>query len=143
MTTRIFVPRDAAALSVGAEEVADAVAAEIVTRKLDAKLVRNGSRGLLWLEPLLEVETSKGRVGYGNVTASDVTAIFDAGLGNAHKLNVGLVEEISYLKKQERLTFVRCGITDPLSLEDYEAHGGLKGLKKALEMAPTAIVQAV
>jgi formate dehydrogenase iron-sulfur subunit len=143
MAMKIFVPCDAAALSVGAEEVADAVHAQIVARKLDAKVVRNGSRGLLWLEPLLEVETPKGRVGYGNATASDVKSIFEMGLGKAHKLSVGLVDEISYLKKQERLTFARCGITDPLSLEDYEAHGGLKGLKRALEMAPAAIVQAV
>jgi formate dehydrogenase iron-sulfur subunit len=143
MTTRIFVSSDAAALSMGAEAVATAVRNEIVSRKADAKLVRNGSRGLLWLEPLLEVETPKGRVGYGPVTPADVKAIFDAGLGAAHKLNVGVVEAIPYFAKQERLTFARCGITDPLSLEDYEAHGGLKGLRKALEMAPAAIVQAV
>jgi len=143
MTVKVFVSCDAAAISVGAEAVATAVHAEIVSRKLDATLVRNGSRGLLWLEPLVEVETPKGRVGYANVKPSDVKSIFDAGLGAAHKLSVGLVEEIPYLKKQERLTFARCGITDPLSVEDYEAHGGLKGLKKALEMAPAAIVQAV
>jgi formate dehydrogenase iron-sulfur subunit len=143
MTTRIYVPCDAAALSVGAEAVAKAVHAEIVTRKLDLKLVRNGSRGLLWLEPLLEVETPKGRIGYGPVKPSDVKGIFDAKLAAPHVLNLGRVDDIPYLAKQQRLTFARCGITDPLSLEDYEAHGGLKGLRKALEMAPAAIVQAV
>ena len=136
MTIRIFVPSDSAALSMGADEVAHAVKTEIAARKLDAKMVRNGSRGLLWLEPLLEVETPQGRVGYGPVTVADVKAIFDAGLGKAHKLNVGVVDEIPYLKNQQRLTFARCGITDPLSLEDYEAHGGLKGLRKALAMTP-------
>jgi formate dehydrogenase iron-sulfur subunit len=143
MTTRIFVPCDAAALSMGADEVAHAVKTEIAARKLDAVLVRNGSRGMLYLEPLVEVETPSGRVGYGNVTAADVKSIFEAGLGSAHKLNVGLVEEIPYLKKQERLTFARCGITDPLSLEDYEAHGGLAGLRKALGLAPADIVKEV
>ena len=143
MTKRIFVSCDAAALSVGAEAVATAVQNEIAARKLDAKLVRNGSRGLLWLEPLLEVETPAGRVGYGPVLPADVKSIFDGGLGAAHKLNLGLVEAIPYFAKQERLTFARCGITDPVSLEEYEAHGGLKGLKKALEMTPAAIVQAV
>src|SRR6267142_2185209 len=143
MTTRIYVPCDAAALSVGAEAVAKAVHAEIVTRKLGLKLVRNGSRGLLWLEPLLEIETPKGRIGYGPVKASDVNGIFNAGLAAPHALNLGRVDDIPYLAKQQRLTFARCGITDPLSLEDYEAHGGLKGLRKALEMAPAAIVQAV
>jgi formate dehydrogenase iron-sulfur subunit len=143
MTTRIFVPMDAAALSVGAGPVAAAVRAEIATRKLDAVLVRNGSRGLLWLEPLLEIETPEGRIGYGPVTASDVKGIFDAGPKANHPLKLGLVEAIPYLAKQQRLTFARCGITDPISMEDYEAHGGLKGLRRALEMAPAAIVQAV
>src|SRR5258706_9922079 len=143
MTTRIVVSLDAAALSVGAGPVAAAVRAEIAARKLDAKLVRNGSRGLLWLEPLLEIETPEGRIGYGPVTASDVKSIFDAGPNGDHPLKVGLVEAIPYLAKQQRLTFARCGITDPISMEDYEAHGGLTGLRRALDMAPAAIVQAV
>src|SRR6266852_272915 len=143
MTTRIFVPMDAAALSVGAGPVAAAVRAEIAARKLDAKLVRNGSRGLLWLEPLLEIETQEGRIGYGPVTASDVKSIFDAGPKADHPLKLGLVEAIPYLAKQQRLTFARCGITDPISMEDYETHGGLIGLRRALDMAPAAIVQAV
>ncbi len=143
MTMRIFVPGDAAALSVGAEAVAEAVQAEILSRRLDAKLVRNGSRGLLWMEPLLEVETAKGRIGYGAVKASDIKSIFDAGLGGAHPLNVGRVDDIAYLKNQQRLTFARCGITDPLSIADYEAHGGLTGLRRALDMAPADIVKEV
>src|SRR6266700_8399868 len=143
MTTRIFVPMDAAALSVGAEPVAAAVRAEIAARKLDAVLVRNGSRGLLWLEPLLEIETPEGRIGYGPVTAADVKSIFDAGPKADHPLKLGLVEAIPYLAKQQRLTFARCGITDPISMEDYEARGGLAGLRRALDMAPAAIVQAV
>src|SRR5689334_19381425 len=100
MTMRIFVPLDAAALSVGAEAVASAVAAEITARKLDAKLVRNGSRGLLWLEPLLEVETPEGRIGYGPVTASDVKAILAADPKGDHPLKLGLVDAIPYLAKQ-------------------------------------------
>jgi formate dehydrogenase iron-sulfur subunit len=143
MSIRIFVPSDSAALSMGAEAVAHAVSAEISSRKLDAVLVRNGSRGLFWLEPLLEVETPEGRVGYGPVKVSDLKSIFDGGLGAAHPLHLGLVEKIPYLANQQRLTFARCGITDPLSLEDYEAHGGLKGLRRALEMAPADIVKEV
>ena len=103
MTKRIFVSCDAAALSMGAEAVATAVQNEIVSRRLDAKLVRNGSRGMLWLEPLLEVETAEGRVGYGPVTPADVKAIFDHP-GGPHKLNLGLVEKIPYFAKQQRLT---------------------------------------
>src|SRR4051794_30814327 len=144
MTMRIFVPCDAAALSMGANAVAEAVATEIAARKLDAVLVRNGSRGLLWLEPLLEIETGHGRIGYGPVKPSDVKSIFDDGLsGNKHPLNLGIVDEIPYLKNQQRLTFKRCGITDPLSLEDYEAHDGLKGLRRALQITPADIVKEV
>src|SRR6266566_1207597 len=143
MTMRIFVSLDAAALSVGAEAVVGAVQAEIAAGKLDAILVRNGSRGLLWLEPLLEIETLEGRIGYGPVTPSDVKSILDAGPKADHPLKLGLVETIPYLAKQQRLTFARCGITDPISMEDYEAHGGLEGLRKALDMAPAAIVQEV
>jgi formate dehydrogenase iron-sulfur subunit len=144
MTMRIFVPCDAAALSMGADAVADAVVSEIAARKLDAVLVRNGSRGLLWLEPLVEIETGHGRIGYGPVKPSDVKSIFDDGLaGKKHKLNLGVVDEIPYLKNQQRLTFKRCGITDPLSLQDYEAHDGLKGLRRALQMPPADIVKEV
>ncbi len=141
----VFVPRDAAALSVGADEVAAAIAAEAKKLKKDVKIVRNGSRGMLYLEPLIEVQTAKGRVAYGPVSAQDVPDLFKAGLldGKAHKLGHGLTEEIPYFKKQERLTFARCGITDPLSIEDYRAHGGFEGLSKALKMKPIDIVTDV
>ncbi len=145
MTTRIYVPGDAAALSVGAEDVDAAVRAEIAGRKLDAVVVRNGSRGLFWLEPLIEVETPGGRIAYGPVTADDVPGLFAAGLleGKPHALCHGPTAEIPYLKNQERLTFARCGVIDPLSLDDYLAHEGYRGLKRALTMAPAAIVDEV
>ncbi|WP_045836884.1 NADH-quinone oxidoreductase subunit NuoF [Hyphomicrobium sp. 99] len=142
---KVFVPRDAAALSVGADEVAAAISSEAKKRKLDVEIVRNGSRGMLYLEPLVEVETSNGRVAYGPVAASDVAGLFDAGFleGKAHALGHGLTEEIPYFKNQERLTFARCGITDPLSIEDYRKHGGYQGLAKALQMKPIDIVTEV
>ena len=142
---KIYVPCDAGALALGADAVAAAVAKEIKARRIDATLVRNGSRGMFWLEPLVEVETPKGRVAYGPVLASDVAELFDAGLadGKTHRLCLGLTEQIPFLAKQERLTFARCGITDPVSLADYIAHGGYKGLQKALTMTPEAIVEEV
>ena len=142
---RVFVPVDASALSVGAEEVAAAVAAEAVRRGVKIALVRNGSRGLFWLEPMVEVETKAGRVAYGPVSADDVAGLFEADFlaGGKHKLCLGLTEEIPYLKRQERLTFARCGIINPLSIEDYRAHGGFAGLEKALAMAPKDIVETV
>ncbi|MBL8703551.1 MAG: formate dehydrogenase, partial [Rhodospirillales bacterium] len=145
MTLRIFVPRDAAALSVGAHEVALAIRAEIEKHGIDAKIVRTGTRGMLFLEPLVEIETPAGRVGYGPVDVEDVAQLFAAGfpLDVSHPTRIGLVEQHPYFASQQRLIFARCGITDPLSIEEYAAHGGLKGLRKALAMAPADIVQQV
>jgi len=142
---RVFVPIDAAALSVGAGAVAAAIEAEAKRRCVEITLVRNGSRGLLWLEPLVEIETAAGRIAYGPVTAADVPGLFEAGFlaGGAHKLSLGPTEEIPYLKAQQRLTFARCGITDPLSIADYAAHGGWRGLDTALTLAPQAIVETI
>ncbi|MDX1484230.1 MAG: NADH-quinone oxidoreductase subunit NuoF [Alphaproteobacteria bacterium] len=141
----VYVPRDAAALSVGAEAVAQAVAGEATRRDADIRLVRNGSRGLMWLEPLVEVETDAGRFAYGPVAEEDVAGLFDAGFlsGADHPLGHGLTEEIPFLARQERVTFARCGVIDPLSIDDYTAHGGFAGLTTALKMTPDEIVAEV
>ncbi|RSZ41677.1 formate dehydrogenase beta subunit [Variovorax beijingensis] len=143
--TVIYVPRDSAALAVGADPVARQIEAQAHVRNADVRIVRNGSRGLFWLETLVEVATPQGRVAYGPVTGADVAGLFDAGFlsGGAHALNLGLTDEIPYLKKQERLTFARMGVTDPVSVPDYEAHEGFAGLRRALALAPAEIVQQV
>jgi formate dehydrogenase iron-sulfur subunit len=145
VSAKIYVPRDSGALALGAGKVAEAIASEIKARGINAKLVRNGSRGLYWLEPMVEVETASGRVAYGPVTARDVPSLFDADFlsGGKHALALGDAEKIPYLARQTRLTFARVGITDPVSLDDYKAHGGLAGLEKALKMTPAEIVQQV
>ncbi len=142
---RIFVPRDMAAVAVGANEIAQAIADEAAKRKLSVQIVRNGSRGLLWLETLVEIQTPAGRVAYGPVELEDVASLFDADWlsGGEHALGHGLTDAIPYLKKQERLTFARVGITDPVSLKDYQTLGGFRGLEKALGMAPAEIVEEV
>jgi formate dehydrogenase iron-sulfur subunit len=138
---RIFVPRDALALALGADEVAAAL------RDLcpEATIIRNGSRGMAWLEPLVEVETADGRIGYGPVGPEDVAGLIEAGFtgGGAHPKRIGRPEDQPFLARQTRLTFARCGITDPLSLSDYRQHGGLAGLTRALTLAPAAIVEEV
>ncbi|HWC29511.1 MAG TPA: NADH-quinone oxidoreductase subunit NuoF [Dehalococcoidia bacterium] len=143
--TRVFVPIDAAALSVGAGRVSDAIEREAASRGADVTLVRNGTRGMLWLEPLVEVETPEGRIAYGPVTPDDVPSLFDAGFleGKTHALHLGPTEAIPYFAEQERLTFARCGLTDPLSLEDYTNNDGYAGLRHALTMEPAAIVEEV
>ncbi len=141
----IYVPRDSAALALGADEVAQALVAEATRRKVNIELVRNGSRGLFWLEPLVEVATAQGRVAYGPVQPEDVASLFEAGFhtGGPHPLGLGRTEDIDFLRRQERLTFARMGITDPLSLADYQAHEGYAGLRQALALQPTEVVQQV
>ena len=145
MSVRVFIPRDAGALCVGAEEVAIALHKAAETRGFPIEIVRNGSRGMYWLEPLVEVATDQGRVGYGPVAVKDIDGLLDAGFlqGGEHALRLGLVEELPWLKNQTRLTFARVGIVDPRSVEDYRAHKGCDGLKKALEAGPEGIIEEV
>lgn len=136
---RFFIPQDTTALACGAEAVAQAL--------LDANIepVRNGSRGMFWLEPLLEVETAQGRIGFGPVSDKDVATILKALESDAssHDLYLGAVDEIEYLASQQRLTYARAGLGDPLCLENYQALDGFNGLKRALTMTPQQIVDEV
>ena len=145
MRARVFISRDSGALCVGAEEVARALFKAAEKRGLDVEIVRTGSRGMYWLEPTIEVARPEGRIGYGPVKPADIDSLLDAGMldGGKHPLSLGLVEDIPFFKKQTRLTFARVGIIDPRSLEDYKAHGGYKGLDKAIAVGPEAIVEEV
>ncbi|KGJ09323.1 formate dehydrogenase beta subunit [Paracoccus sphaerophysae] len=135
---RVWVPIDAAARALGADDVADAIRREAAARGVEITLTRNGSRGMIWLEPLVEVEIDGVRMGFGPMTPEDVPALFDPG----HPRALGPVDELPWMKAQSRLTFARVGVIDPLSLDDYQAHGGLAGLRAAIA-APEVIVQAV
>ena len=145
MSITVYVPRDSTAIALGAHAVAAAIEAEAAKRQITIKLVRNGSRGIFWLEPLVEVATAAGRIAYGPVMPEDVASLFDADFlhGGAHALAQGLTEEIPFLKNQERLTFARVGITDPVSLDDYLAHEGFAGLRNALTLTQEQIAQQV
>ncbi|TPJ27663.1 MULTISPECIES: formate dehydrogenase beta subunit [unclassified Mesorhizobium] len=145
MIPRIYVPADSGALALGAEKVAKAIEKELKERGVEAKIVRNGSRGAYFLEPMVEVATAEGRVAYGPVKPSDVKSLFDSGFlkGGHHKRWLGSPDKIPFFAKQTRLTFARCGIIDPLSLDSYKSHGGLNGLQNAVAMAPADIVKQV
>jgi formate dehydrogenase iron-sulfur subunit len=145
MATRVFISRDAAAQGLGADETAAALLAAAAAAGREISITRVGSRGMVWLEPLVEVEHKGQRIAYGPVTAAEVPALIQAGLLDAapHALRHGRVEDIPYFARQERLTFARVGITDPVSVDDYLAHGGYQGLKRALTLAGAAIVQEV
>ena len=145
MSIRIFVPRDTSAIACGADAVARKIQSEADDRGIDATIVRNGSRGLCWLEPLVEVDMGEGRYGFGPIEVDEVAGLFDVGFAliSPHPKALGLVEELPWLKRQHRQCFLRNGVTDPLSLDDYRVHGGWCGLENALRMAPEVIVECV
>jgi formate dehydrogenase iron-sulfur subunit len=145
MSITVYIPCDSSALSLGANEVAVSIEAEAASNGTSVNIVRNGSRGMFWLEPLVEVATPQGRIAYGPVTSNDVPSLFKADFlhGGEHPLKLGLTEDIAFLKKQERLTFARVGITDPVSIQDYIGHEGYRGLKRALNMSGADIVKQV
>ena len=137
--TRVFVPMDFAALALGADAVAHVLKGVAQTRKLDIEVVRTGSRGMHWLEPLVEIETARGRIGYGPIKASDVPALVDAGLleGKANPSCIGVVDDHPWLKRQTRVTFARCGVVDPLAPYEWT------GLNRARELGPAATIDVV
>ncbi len=143
--TRLFISRDSTALSLGAELVVNAVQGHAAAKGLNIEIIRNGSRGLYWLEPLIEIETAKGRVAYGPVQPEEVAELFDKGLleGAQHPLFLGNIEELPFFKNQNRLTFARVGLIDPIDISEYQAHGGYRGLKNALALEQAAIVKHV
>jgi formate dehydrogenase iron-sulfur subunit len=145
MSLRLFLPADAAARAVGADRVASALLAEARRQNLALELVRTGSRGLFWLEPMLEVASSAGRLAFGPVTVADVPGLLERGrpFHRGHPLCLGPTEDMAFLKRQTRITFERCGIIDPLSLSDYRAHGGWRGLERARTLGPAATVDEV
>jgi formate dehydrogenase iron-sulfur subunit len=145
MSVTVFVPCDAFARALGANRIAAVIERQALERGLDLVVRRNGSRGMAWLEPLVEVETNDGRIGYGPVAEEDVASLFDAGFltGGEHHLRAGRPEDQPFLQRQTRLTFERCGITVPTDIDDYRAHGGLRGLERALGLDPAAIVEEV
>ncbi|MCP2023277.1 UNVERIFIED_ORG: formate dehydrogenase iron-sulfur subunit [Pseudomonas reinekei] len=141
----LYLPCDSLARAVGADEVSTAVITQAKERNLPLELQRTSSRGLYWLEPLLEMDTAQGRIGFGPLTADDVPSVLDSlkDEPSKHPLALGLVEELPYLKTQQRLLFARAGITRPLSLEDYRAHGGFEGLNRAVTLGGEQTATAV
>ncbi|MEM1410865.1 MAG: NADH-ubiquinone oxidoreductase-F iron-sulfur binding region domain-containing protein [Pseudomonadota bacterium] len=145
MTLQIYVPADTTAAALGADAVARTVVVEASRHGMPIELVRNGSRGAYWLEPLLEVEDEQGRRGFGPVSPEDVGELMAAGFPNAgeHPLALGDVDDLPWLAQQTRVTFARVGIGDPLSLADYRAQGGVAGLQRALTLSPQGIVDEI
>ncbi len=142
---KVFVPSDTTARSLGADAVAAAIEAAAAERAAAVEIVRNGSRGLYWLEPMVEVDVDGVRHAYGPVSPNDVGSLFDAAFldGKPHELALGATEQIPFLSRQDRLTCARLGVIDPLSIDDYRAHDGYQGLSRAVELSGREIVDAV
>jgi formate dehydrogenase iron-sulfur subunit len=142
---KIFVPFETAAVSLGADEVAAEIVAQGKASGHDIELVRNGSWGMSWLEPLVEVVVNGERIAYGPVTVDGVAGLFQAGFlsGGEHPLKLGRTSGIAYLKNQDRWTFRRCGLIDPLSVDEYRANGGFAGFEKALQLGAAGVLQEV
>lgn len=142
---QIYIPRDMAAIALGADHLAKAIQAEAAARNIPITIIRNGSRGLFWLEPLVEVHSSAGRIGYANITLADISSLFEARFyeGQPHARCIGPVERLPYLTRQTRFTFARAGLIDPFSLADYRQYGGYRGLEAALSGGQEAILTAV
>ncbi len=141
---KLFLPLDSVAVSLGADDLAEALLSEARKRRMNLTIVRTGSRGMHWLEPLLEVERDGVRHGFGSVEAVDAASLLDALVKDkVHPKALGPVEEIPFFKDQTRLIFARCGVIDPVSAEEYEAHGGLAGLDKAIATPAAKICEDV
>ena len=138
---KVFLPLDSAAVALGADDIAMALTVQARDRGIPMTLIRNGSRGMVWLEPLVEVATPAGRMAFGPMTLADVPALF--GDLAAHPKALGLTDALPWMAAQTRLTFARVGVVDPLSMADFRAHGGLAGLERALTMPAAAMVAEV
>jgi formate dehydrogenase iron-sulfur subunit len=136
---RARLPKDAAALALGADRVADALRQSAAKNGIDLQLTRTGSRGLFWLEPMLEIETDEGWRAFGPLAPEDADAIF----GGTSAKALDNIDDHPWLKRQTRLIFARCGQIDPASLEDYRKARGLAGLKRAIEIGPAAILEEI
>lgn len=62
----------------------------------------------------------------------------------AELLQLPLVEETDFYRRQLRIAMRNCGIVDPLSLEEYVGRGGYQALRKVLtEMEPEQVIEEV
>ncbi len=143
--TRLYLPADSFAAAKGADQIAAALQQACDARGLPIEIIRTGSRGMAWLEPLIEIDTAQGRIGYGPVSINDVNALLDAGLlaGGAHQLCVGAIDDLPWMRRQTRLIFARCGFIDPLDIESFRNAGGFSGLEQARAIGPQAVIDVI
>ena len=142
---KIYISADTTSVSLGADDVAVAIQERLKNNQSNSTIVRNGSWGLFWLEPMIEVEIDNERHAYGPVSCEDIPTLFDLGFPKAfdHPLYLGKIASLPAIQKQTRMTFARCGLIDPASLDDYSSYQGFVGLKKALSLSSTEIIDQI
>ncbi|MEQ1756288.1 MAG: NADH-ubiquinone oxidoreductase-F iron-sulfur binding region domain-containing protein [Micropepsaceae bacterium] len=139
--TRVFASADSSAVAVGIDSVLTRLIDVARAQSGTLEIVRTGSRGLHWLEPLVEIERDGKRIAYGPLSLADVDARLLT--GSDHPKVIGPLDEHVWFRKQKRLTFARCGLTDPLSLEQYRSLAGWTGLARARLIGREATIDAI
>ena len=144
-TLSVYISGDASARALGADQVALEIAARASATGRAITIVRTGSRGMVCAEPLVEVETAGSRIAYAPVNTGDLDGLFAAGFldGREHALRLGRLDALPWFAHQERLSFARCGLIDPLDYVVWCASGGLAGVERALELPAQRIVQEI
>jgi len=140
--TRIYISLDTTSESLGASKLVDWFS----YHHPEVEIVRTGSRGMFWLEPMVEIDTDGGRVGYGPVSVAEMPHLVEQGMLTGNEsldCYLGDVEKIPFFANQQRFTFGRVGKVDPRSVASYIEHGGFEGLKRALSVSAQAIIDEV
>ena len=96
---------------------------------------------MLWLEPLVELDSPSGRIGFGPLTHADADEVL--ALGAEHPAYLGVLDSHPWLARQTRLTTARLGLVDPASPEDYARLCGGAGLRRALTLPPAQVLDEV
>ena len=122
---RVFIPQDSISIALGADLIAKKIA------QSGHEIIRNSSRGLHFLEILIEVEIDGARHGFGPISTNEIEDLIASNFAKSHPKYLGIVDELKLIKSQNRLSFAKCGINDPLDFDGYLTLGGGKALEKA------------
>lgn len=154
---RLLVGSGGCGLAVGARELADALRSEIFRCRPPFEVVEAGCNGLCYLNPQVTFEQPGiPNLTYGPLQPSQVSRFVGEvilrgqyhafpGFAWATQSWQGLpgYPQVPFLAGQRRFLLENCGQVDPLSLDDYLARGGYRGLAKALALSPEGVIDQV
>ncbi len=142
-------------ISSGALPVKEVLENELKKHNLEDKvrIILSGCHGFCEKGPIFIVFPED--IFYCEVTAEDVPELVEEYLVKGNIVDrllykdpttgetVTSHEDILFYKKQLRLTLRNCGVIDPENIDEYIIRGGYDGLKKALSMEPTEVIDTV